>query len=290
MTALEALGFPKDTKLLMIHADDAGLSHSENRATIQALQKGIVNSYSIMVPCPWFHEMALFAKEHPHFDNGIHLTLTCEWEKYKFGPVLPISEVPSIVDDNGHFYRKREQLWQNATLEEVQNELEAQIEKALKFGLKPTHIDSHMYSVASNPKFYEIYKHLGAKYNLPVLLSKHLLEMVGKDPHLYFEEDDFLVDRAYVGEFKYFQKGKLQEFYLSTLENLSSGLNLLLIHPAFDDNEMQGVTVNHPNFGADWRQIDFDFFTNEEIKLVLHKNNITPITWKDIKTRMAKRH
>ena len=163
MNLSKVLGFSEDTKLLIIHADDAGLSHSENRATIQALEKGIVNSYSMMVPCPWFYEMAIFAKNNPQFDNGIHLTLTCEWENYKFGPVLPVFEVPSLVDSNGHFYKKREQLSENASLIDVRKELQAQIEKALKFGLKPSHIDSHMYSVAAKPEYFQLYKDLGYK-------------------------------------------------------------------------------------------------------------------------------
>ncbi len=106
MNLSQNLGFPENTKLLIVHADDAGLSHSGNRATIKSLQYGVVNSFSIMVPCPWFHEMAVFARKNPRFDYGIHLTLTCEWEYYRFDPVLPISEVPSLVDENGHFYKK----------------------------------------------------------------------------------------------------------------------------------------------------------------------------------------
>ena len=98
------------TSQLIIHADDAGLSHSENRATIECLKFGIVNSYSIMVPCPWFYEIALFARENPQYDMGIHLTITCEWERYKFGPITPLNDVKSIVDEEGYFYAKRDQV------------------------------------------------------------------------------------------------------------------------------------------------------------------------------------
>lgn len=290
MSSGQKRGFSKDTKLLIIHADDAGLSHSENRATIQSLEKGIVNSCSIMVPCPWFYEIAVFAKNNPQYDCGIHLTLTCEWENYKFGPVLPVSEVPSLVDENGHFYRKREQLRENASIKDVKNELQAQIEKGIKFGFKPTHIDSHMYSVGACPEFLDIYRDLGKKYDLPVLINKQLMELVGLDPRLNIKENDFLIDRTYVGDFEYYRTGKLKDFYDSVLEKLTCGLNLILIHPAFNDNEMKGITVNHPNFGSEWRQIDFDFFTNEQTKLKLRKNNIKLITWNDIKRIAAHKH
>lgn len=286
MNSLQKLGFAEDSKLLMIHADDAGLAHSENRATIQALQNGFVNSYSIMVPCPWFYEMAVFAKNNPQFDNGVHLTLTCEWENYKFGPVLPISKVPSLVDKNGHFFKKREELRQHASPEDVEKELRAQIEKALNFGLKPSHIDSHMYSVGADPAFFQIYKDLGEKYDLPVLINEQLTQMVGLNIESSLEKEDFLIDKAYVGEFKYFEKGELGNFYSQTLENLSSGLNLILIHTAFDDDEMKGVTVDHPNFGSEWRQLDFDFFTNPQNSQKLKEHKIELITWKEIADKL----
>ncbi len=280
----------KNTKLLIIHADDAGLSHSENMATIQSLEKGIVNSYSIMVPCPWFYEMAVFAKMNPQFDNGIHLTLTCEWENYKFGPVLPITEVPSLVDGNGHFYKKREQLRKNASVEDIQKELQAQIEKAIKFGLKPTHIDSHMYSVGASPEFFRIYRSLGEKYNLPIMISRQLMEMVGLNPNKIINNTDLIIEKAHYGIFEYFESGKLSDYYSQVFENLVSGLNIILIHPAFDDNEMKGITVNHPNFGSKWRQIDFDSFTCKENKSRLKELDIELITWNDIKNAKRKVH
>lgn len=283
MNLAQKLGFAEETKLLIIHADDAGLSHSENMATIQCLENGIVNSYSIMVPCPWFYEIASFAKENPHFDNGIHLTLTCEWENYKFGPVLPISEVPSLVDEHGYFYKKREQLNSNATVEEVEKELDAQIKKAITFGLKPTHIDSHMYSVGARREFFKVYRDLGKKYNLPVLMCSQFLEMVGLDPELNIKDEDLVVDNAYLGTFDLFESGKLGDYYAQSLETLVRGLNIILIHPAFDDNEMKGITINHPNFGSEWRQIDFDSFTSNENRAKLKAHDIELITWNDIR-------
>lgn len=283
MNLAQKLGYPANTKLLIIHADDAGLSHSGNLATMQSLQKGIVNSYSIMSPCPWFYEMLQWTKTHPQYDYGVHLTLTCEWENYKFGPVLPISEVPSLVDSNGHFYKKREQVCEHATAEDVRKELVAQIEKLLDHGLSPSHLDSHMYSVGARPDLFQVYKDLRLKYGLPVQLSPQLMNMVGMATDGPVEPDDLLVDKVHFGNYAYFEKGKLWDYYVSVFDELVEGLNVILIHPAFDEQEMQGVTVNHPNFGSEWRQIDFDFFTSDFAKAQVARDDIQLISWSDVK-------
>ncbi|MCV9930416.1 polysaccharide deacetylase family protein [Flavobacterium sp. LS1R49] len=282
MNLSQKLGHPEDTKLLIIHADDAGLSHSENRATIQALQTGMINSYSIMVPCPWFYEMASFAIDNPQFDNGIHLTLTCEWENYKFGSVSPITEVPSLVDKNGYFHKNRTEFINHANAAQVEKELRAQIEKGLHFGLKPTHLDSHMCSVGVSPEFLEIYKRLGKEYNLPVFINKQFVESISLSSEQYNYKNTLLADNLHIGDFSDFEKGELKKSYEKALDSIKPGFNVFLLHPAFNDNEMQGITKNHPNFGSEWRQIDFDYFTSNECKQKLKENNIQLITWREI--------
>ncbi|MDZ7614761.1 MAG: polysaccharide deacetylase family protein [Flavobacteriaceae bacterium] len=228
-------------------------------------------------------KLALFAKENPQFDYGIHLTLTCEWERYKFGPVLPVSEVQSLVDENGHFFKNREMLRNSASAAEIKNELHAQIEKAYACGLKPSHLDSHMYSVGAREDFFRVYKELGAAYNLPVLLNFQLMEMVGLNDEQLLSQDDLTFDQVYVGKFEDFSEGNLPGYYNDVLKNMKSGLNIILIHPAFDDDEMKAVTVNHPNFGSKWRQIDFDYFISDECRQKIKENNIDLINWKDLK-------
>lgn len=283
MNLAQKLGYPENTKLLIIHADDAGLSHSENQATIKALQTGSVNSYSIMVPCPYFVEMASFAKNNPNYDCGIHLTLTCEWENYKFGPTLPLSEVSSLTDQNGHFYKTRKELKDNAKPPEIKKELIAQIEKALQFGIQPTHLDSHMCSVGVTPEILEIYKELGKTYNLPVFINKGFVESISLSDKKYNFDDTLLADNLLIGYFSDFKKGELRSSYIKALDNTQPGFNVFLLHPAFEDHEMKDITINHPNFGSAWRQIDFDFFTSNECKSKLKENNIQLITWNEIR-------
>ncbi len=274
-------------KLLMIHADDAGLSTSENQATIEALQSGLVTSYSLMVPCPWFYEMAQFALGNPQFDYGIHLTLTCEWKNYRFGPVLSTDQVPSLVDKNGHFQKNRALFKERVRVEEAEKELSAQIEKALDLGLKPSHLDCHMYSVATSAELVSVYKNLGKKYDLPVLLSKELMTFVGYGGETALEDGDLLVDHLYVGEYRFFEKGNLKKFYGDILDNMEPGFNMILIHPAFDTHEMKSITEDHPNFGSEWRQQDFEYFTSQECKSKIKENGIQLVSWKDITSYRA---
>ena len=283
MGIVDKLGYSKEDKLLIIHADDAGLAHAENDATIQALKVGIVNSYSIMTPCPWFFEIADFAINNPQFDYGIHLTLTCEWNNYKFGPVLPLSKVPSIVDKYGYFHGSRDGFKSNVNMIEVQNELRAQIDRALILGLNPSHLDSHMYTLGLSSELLELYKSLGKEYNLPILLNKQLLKFFSPGLESNIDDGDLCVDRVYLGRYEDFEKGKLADYYEQVMDGMKSGLNLILIHPAFNTNEMQAITVDHPNFGAAWRQLDFDFFTSQRCRSKIIEKDIKLISWNDIK-------
>ena len=97
----ERLGYKPTDKLLIVNGDDVGMCHAANMATIESLEKGQMRSATIMVPCPWFPEIAAYAKGHPEKDFGIHLCHTSEWGKYRWGPVAPREQVPGLVDPNG---------------------------------------------------------------------------------------------------------------------------------------------------------------------------------------------
>src|SRR3979490_2844518 len=163
----ERLGYPRESRLLIVHADDVGVTHSVNAATIKALHTGLVNSASIMVPCPWFPEIADYAKSHPDLDFGLHLTLTSERVYYRWGPVASKDKVPSLVDENGYFHHD----WKPTTRinpKEVDLELRAQIDRAYAMGLRPTHLDSHQYRLYENGKgLMEVILGLAHEYKLP---------------------------------------------------------------------------------------------------------------------------
>src|SRR6201999_2299869 len=130
----------KDAKLIIVHADDAGFAHAADSAIESAFDKGVINSAAIMVPCPWFPEIAAYAKKHPELDWGIHLSLTSEWPGYKWGAVSPADQVPSLLDKNGYLYASNAEFAKNAKVDEAEKEIRAQIDKALQSGIKITHI------------------------------------------------------------------------------------------------------------------------------------------------------
>jgi len=164
---VEKLGHSADTKLLIVHADDLGEAHSVNAASIKALESGAVNSASIMVPCPWFPEIADYAKSHPEVDFGLHLTLTSERIYYRWGPVASADKVRSLLDENGYLHHD----WTPTThidSHEAELELRAQIDRAYAMGVRPTHLDSHQYRLDSTGKeLFEVALRLATSTNYP---------------------------------------------------------------------------------------------------------------------------
>jgi predicted glycoside hydrolase/deacetylase ChbG (UPF0249 family) len=168
-TIAERLGYPRDAKLLILHADDIGVAHSENAASFDALDKGVVNSGSIMMPTPWVTEVAEYAKRHPNADLGLHLTLNAEWNTYRWGGLAPHDKTPSLHDPDGTLPPSTETVARRAKADEVERELRAQIDRAYALGIKPTHVDSHMGALFTTPELFEVYVKVARAYKLPFL-------------------------------------------------------------------------------------------------------------------------
>lgn len=280
-TIQERLGYPKETKLLIIHADDLGVSHAENMASIQAFEKGAANSGSIMVPCPWFPEIAAYANVHPQVDLGLHLTLTSEWKFYKWGPVASANEVKGLINDKGFFYDNVADLIKSGSPAEVEKELRSQIEQALRFGIKPTHFDAHMGCVFVAEEYLQIFVKLGREYKVPVLLNRDAQK------YSFITDHDVLVDRILILSPEEHRRGS-ENYYSGVLKSLAPGLNCLLLHSAYDNDEMKAVTTDHVDYGSAWRQEDFNFFTSEICKALIAEHNIKLITWREIKDKLVR--
>jgi hypothetical protein len=283
----ERLGYPKNAKLLIIHADDLGLSHSENSASIAAMEKGCVSSASIMVPCPWFSEIAAYAQSNSK-DLGLHLTLTSEWKYYKWGPVTQISKVPGLVNKNGFFYSSVDSVLQNAKSAEVEEEIRNQVKRAIQFGFQPTHLDAHMGTVLHQLDFLRAYIKTGHEFRIPVFIPRQLEALLKIKLDTLISDKDVIVDYILSASPEDFKKG-MKNFYTNGIKNIKSGLTYLIIHTAYDDDEMKAITVDHPDWGSSWRQHDFDFFSSSECAMLLKKNNIYVITWKEIRDKITRK-
>lgn len=177
-TYAERLGFPSGKKVVIFHVDDAGMSYESNEGTIKSIEAGVATSCSIMMPCPWAASFVKRALQEP-MDAGLHLTLTSEWKDYRWHPLAGKAAVPGLVDKEGAFWPSVEEVIQNASPDEVEREIRAQIDRALTMGLKPTHLDSHMGTLFYHPPFLERYIKVGAEYGIPVMFPGGNNKMLG---------------------------------------------------------------------------------------------------------------
>lgn len=275
-------------KYLIIHADDAGMSHSVNKGTIDSIESGIVSSASMMVPCPWFPAWAKYAQENPEGCYGIHLTLTNEWEDYRWGPVASRDKVPSLVNKEGDMWDSVPEVAANVKAHEVEIELRAQIDKALEYGVPLSHLDTHMGAVISRPDLLEIYVNLGIEYDLPVMWVRRFGEATAKQYPALAERGEQLlkvidkhgmpvldgIGQFYGGETHEKRVGNYRQF----LQDLKPGVTQLIIHCGYDNEELQNITSS-----ASRRDGDRRIFMDPKIIAEIDDLGIQVINWKQFR-------
>jgi predicted glycoside hydrolase/deacetylase ChbG (UPF0249 family) len=168
-TYAEKLGWPKGARVLILHVDDAGMSHDSNDGVEIALSKGVSTSTSVMMPCAWVSDFKKYLDKNPNTDAGLHLTLTSEWDNYRWGPLAGKAAVPGLTDKEGCFYPSVAAVYFRAKADEVDKEIRAQLDRALSMGFKPTHLDSHMGTLFAKDAFLDKYLKLGIEKQIPVM-------------------------------------------------------------------------------------------------------------------------
>lgn len=272
------LGYPEHARLLIINADDFGMCHSINVATVEAMRRGIVTTTSLMVCCPWAWEAMGMLRDDPSLPFGVHLTLVNEMPGYRWGPVAPNDTVPSLVNPDGFFLAHAEipRLYAQAHLADVEREFRAQIGRVLGFGLQPTHLDWHCVLDGGRPDILELTLRLCEEFGLAMRVNgpelRNELIAAGKPAN-----DTPIIDgySLPVDEKNAIWKRKLGE--------LSPGFHQWAAHVSTGDAEAQAMEPDA------WRvrKTDFDFFTSTEARELIDANSITLIDYRRVQQLWA---
>jgi predicted glycoside hydrolase/deacetylase ChbG (UPF0249 family) len=269
-TLAQRLGHPADARLLIINCDDLGMCHSANEGVYHSLRHGIATSATLMVPCPWAREAAA---QYRGEDVGVHLTLTAEWELYRWGP---ITQAPSLLGGDGGFPRTIEDAWDHADLDEVRRELRAQVERAILWGFDVTHLDSHMGTLQLRPEFFDVYLDLAVEFALPLRLSgRSTQELVGFPFRDLADEEGVIAPDHFV----YYSGVGARSAFETYFDGLRPGVTELYLHPATDHAELRALA-------PDWeRRVDDHQLLTADHELVerLEANGVQLISWRDLR-------
>jgi hypothetical protein len=259
---------PADESIqLIVRGDDFGMTHACNMAIAKGFEQGILTCSSILTIAPWFEEAARMSRENPDWCIGVHLSLNGEWRDYRWKPVLPVTEVPSLVDEDGYFYQTEEAfLAANPSLEEVEKELRAQVDLALKRNIDIQYVDTHMGTARATPELHDIVKRISQDYGVPI-------------------SQGYEGDRLSIYEVPYKQKEKA---LAEELNQLGPGLWLLVVHPGLDTPEERALVDASPDGLKDvafHRDAVTKALTSKRIKKIVKKRNIQLTDYRKLQTQ-----
>jgi predicted glycoside hydrolase/deacetylase ChbG (UPF0249 family) len=258
-----------NTVSLVIRTDDIGMSHSVNMAMQQLVTTGLPVSVSVLFVCPWYQEAVEILKQHPNVSVGIHLALNSEWKNYRWGPVVGSAAVPSLVDANGYFFASAEALHEhNPNLGEVEQELRAQIDRALRSGLKIDYVDYHMGTATRYPEFRALTERLAQEYGLG--MSEYFGEV--EDAPQYAAAPAVKLDSL-----------------VTMINRLKPGLGLVVTHVGIDDAELGALLDMNtdeplPNMSKN-RQGELTALTSPRFSAALKARNVVLLTYRDLIAR-----
>jgi predicted glycoside hydrolase/deacetylase ChbG (UPF0249 family) len=292
--ALKRLGYDEQDRVVILHADDIGMCQATLPALEDLLDAGLISSAATMVPCPWFPQVAAYCQEYRDVDMGVHLTLTCEYRSYRWGPLSTRDRASGLMDEDGYLHFGPDGLHAHATPEAVARELVSQVEHARWSGIDVTHIDTHQLS-ALHPKFLSAYTSLAVAFRLPLMLLRMdadgwqtLAQAVG----LAFDQKTAhrlaravkgleaqrmpLVDQAVMLPLD--RPEERVEQAKQVLAGLPAGLTHFVIHPAVDTPELRAITPDWPS-----RVADYQAFTSQELRAYVQDSDLNILGYRDLK-------
>jgi chitin disaccharide deacetylase len=268
----ELLGFPPDARVLIVNNDDFGMYHAINAAVVQSIEEGIASSCSLMVPCPWaLHAMHLL-RQRPEIPFGIHLTLFCDTNHYRWGPLTAKKRVPSLLDETGELFSPAQvpQLLAQARLDEIELEFRSQVDAVVEAGLTPTHLDWHCLADGGRDDILDLTLALAKDYGLAVRVwlqaGRQKLRLQGLP----------VTDHEFLDSFSLDIDGKSAR-YAKLLRNLPAGLSEWAVHPSLGNEESQAID-------GSWRvrRTDYEFLTSPEANELLRQEGIIVVDYRII--------
>lgn len=304
-TYAEKLGYPKNAKIIILHIDDMGMSYDSNIGGIEAMTKGVANSCSVMMPCPWVPGFVHAMKQYPGMDAGLHLTLTSEWKDYRWGPLSGKPKVPGLTDREGAMWRGVADVVKHATADEVETEIRAQVERARTMGFEPTHLDSHMGTLFATPAFIERYIKVGIDYQIPVmfpgghntLIAQELkntsanMQMARAAGKKLWDAGLPVLDDLYNDSYSwkpapdiYASDRKLQAYktakYIDVLKSLKPGITMIIMHCTNTTEVFEHISDSGPT-----RRGDYLAMIDPRLKKFIEKEGIILTTWREMMER-----
>lgn len=271
---VERLGYPRDTRVVIINCDDLGSSHAANVGVYEALRRGSATSAGLMVTAPWARHAAA---EYRGEDVGVHLTLNAEHAHYRWGP---ITHAPSLVSGEGGFPRTIDDLWEHADPEEVWRECRTQIERANAWGFEITHLSPHLTAMTLRPEFFSVYVDLAAEFRLPIRLPSTLSEQQVGFPFRSLASAEGIV---FPDHFDHDWRPGSRSRVLRQLAALEPGVTEIHLQPAADTPEVRTITND-----ADGWIDDLDFVTSVELRDALAASGAVVIGFRPLRDLMRK--
>jgi len=294
-TWAEKLGYPAGKKVLILHADDIGMCYEANQAAKAYLPAGHIQSAALMVPCPWYNEMADWYKEHPEYDLGLHLAMNAEWKWYRWGPVAGREAVPGMVDKDGYLWRSQIETATHASGEEIEKEIRAQIDRAIAKGTRPGHIDTHMGTLYVRPDYTKAYLKLAEEYHIPAMVVEQTPAVIAKFKKQGYPitDDSLKLIAGYklpkLDDFNAAPDGKTYEDkklkFQELVRSLSPGLNEIIFHPSVLTDTLKAIT-------GTWQQRSWEaqMFADPEMHAFFEREGILFTNWKEIMKRFDERN
>jgi len=290
----EKLGYPVNSKVVMLHADDIGMCSEANEAVIPYLLNDQIQSAAAMVPCPWFNDIADWYKKHPEEDIGLHLTLTSEWKNYRWGPVSNPSNVPELIDPEGYMWRGVIDVASRAPVTTVEKEVRAQIERAYERGIKPGHIDTHMGTLYSKVEYAEAFFKVAMEYGIPANVIEFTPDRVQK-----FRKQGYPITARLIQSGRKYTLPKLDDFtsvpngksyqekkelFFDLVQNLEPGITEIIFHPSIETEGLKKITNS-------WQQRVWEakMFSDPEVIQFLKNEGIIFTNWKAMMQRFKER-